>query len=59
MRRARHDVHRCISDGKARAVIALAGGLKAGQIKNNPTDRSNNSMDFDAFKRLFRCVALK
>jgi hypothetical protein len=53
MRRARHDVHRCISDGRAKAAVALASDLKAGRIKNNPTDRSNNSTDFDAFKRLF------
>jgi hypothetical protein len=26
----------------------------AGRIKNNPADRSNNSTDFDTFKRLFR-----
>jgi hypothetical protein len=37
----------------AKAVAALAGGLKSGRIKNNPADRSNNSTDFDVFKRLF------
>src|SRR5436305_3291472 len=54
LRRARHDVHCCISDGSAAALLQKT----AVWSKNNPTDRSNNSTAVGKLQGYFRTPAL-